>query len=83
MFVCDSVSVALQFPEGLLLFACIIVDILERFLMFLLHDVFNVVATLLCNILLFAVFVYAKCQIFHIGAQSSVDIKFSIVYRII
>jgi len=29
--VVDSVSVALQFPEGLLLFACIIVDILERF----------------------------------------------------
>jgi len=25
-----SVSVALQFPEGLLLFACVIVDILER-----------------------------------------------------
>jgi len=29
--VVGSVSVALQFPEGLLLFACIIVDILERF----------------------------------------------------
>jgi len=27
-----SVTVALQFPEGLLLFACTIVDILERFL---------------------------------------------------
>jgi len=27
-----SVSVALQFPEGLLLFACVIVDILERLL---------------------------------------------------
>jgi len=38
----DYLSVALQFPEGLLLFACIIADILERFLshLFLQRDIF-------------------------------------------